>query len=287
MKKTLLMALALVMALMMLCACSAPAAAPTPAPEAEAPSPAPEAEAPAPAPEAEAPAAPAIRPVDTISGTSDKVDPAAQMSQEDIRTMILDYLRGFSLGKNADGSENWAYREMYQIATVSPEGYPGLSSVEFVLDPTTMRLYASCEKGTEKCAHIPNNPNVVMYWYKQVPEEEYIPQVYDYFSSYGVQIKGTANLMEPAGDEFYRVADMYMRTLYGVEKWDGMSAEDQKARIDGISKSCDWIEICPTEYNVTTLWWVYNREGSSRPQHYDPNSPTFGYSARQEYYVVD
>lgn len=51
---------------------------------------------------------------------------------------------------------------------------PGLSSVEFVLDPQTMKLYASSEKGTEKCVHIAKNPKVVLYWYKQIPEEEYI-----------------------------------------------------------------------------------------------------------------
>ena len=269
MKKLLLAVVALSLVVLMLCSC-APAAS-NGADEAQ---------------EAEAPAV-TIRTTDVISGSSDVVDPELQMSQEDIKALILDYLRGFSLGTDENGEEIWAYREMYQIATVSPEGYPGLSSVEFVLDPETMRLYASCEKGTEKVVHIPNNPNVSMYWYKQIPEDEYIPQVYDYFSSYGVQIKGTARLMEPGTEELYKAGDLYMRTLVGKDAWDSMSEEDQKARIDGICNACEWIEIIPIEYNVTSLWWSYNKENSVRPQHYDPDSPYYGYSPRQEYYVVD
>lgn len=108
---------------------------------------------------------------------------------------------GFPLTKNEDGTtKEWAYREMYQIATVH-DNMPGLSSVEFVIDPETMRLYASSEKGTEKVVDISKNENVVMYWYKQIPEDEYVPQVNDYFNSYGVQIKGTARLMHRRGGQ--------------------------------------------------------------------------------------
>ena len=84
--------------------------------------------------------------VDATSGASQVTTPETQMAQEDIKTMILDYLRGFPLTKNEDGTtKEWAYREMYQIATVHGD-MPGLSSVEFVLDPETMRLYCSSEK---------------------------------------------------------------------------------------------------------------------------------------------
>ena len=219
--------------------------------------------------------------VDATTGASQVTTPETQMTQEEIKAMTLDYLRGFPLTKNEDGTtKEWAYREMYQIATVHGD-MPGLSSVEFVLDPETMRLYCSSEKGTEKCVDIASNPNVVMYWYKQIPEDQYVPQVNDYFNSYGVQIKGTAKLMDGTEDTFFRGASLYMRTLYGPERWDAMDEATQKATIERVGGFNEWIEIIPTEYNVTSLFWSYNKEGSMRPQYYDPESPTFGKDPRQ------
>ena len=227
----------------------------------------------------------AIAETDATSGASQVTNAETQMAQEDIKAMILDYLRGFPLTTNEDGStKEWAYREMYQIATVHGD-MPGLSSVEFVLDPETMRLYCSSEKGTEKCVDIASNPNVAMYWYKQIPEDAYIPQVNDYFNSYGVQIKGTAKLMDGTEDTFFRGASLYMRTLYGPARWDAMDEETQKKTIERVGSFNEWIEIIPTEYNVTSLFWSYNKEGSARPQYYDPNSATFGKDPRQVYYV--
>ena len=222
---------------------------------------------------------------DATSGASQVTNAETQMAQEDIKVMILDYLRGFPLTTNEDGStKEWAYREMYQIATVHGD-MPGLSSVEFVLDPETMRLYCSSEKGTEKCVDIASNPNVAMYWYKQIPEDAYIPQVNDYFNSYGVQIKGTAKLMDGTEETFFRGASLYMRTLYGPARWDAMDEETQKKTIARVGSFNEWIEIIPTEYNVTSLFWSYNKEGSARPQYYDPDSATFGKDPRQVYYV--
>lgn len=227
----------------------------------------------------------ALAETDATSGASQVTNPETQMAQEDIKAMILDYLRGFPLTKNEDGSTNeWAFREMYQIATVHGD-MPGLSSVEFVLDPETMRLYCSSEKGTEKCVDIASNPNVVMYWYKQIPEEAYVPQVNDYFNSYGVQIKGTAKLMDGTEETFFRGASLYMRTLYGPDRWDAMDEETKKATIARVGGFNEWIEIIPDEYVVTSLFWSYNKEGSARPQYYDPESPTFGKDPRQVYYV--
>ena len=227
----------------------------------------------------------AVAETDATSGASQVTTPETQMDQEDIKAMILDYLRGFPLTTNEDGTtKEWAYREMYQIATVHGD-MPGLSSVEFVLDPETMRLYCSSEKGTEKCVDIAGNPNVVMYWYKQIPEDAYVPQVNDYFNSYGVQIKGTAKLMDGSEDTFFRGASLYMRTLYGPAMWDAMDEETQKATIARVGNYNEWIEIIPTEFVTTSLFWSYNKEGSQRPQYYDPDSATFGKDPRQVYYV--
>ena len=224
--------------------------------------------------------------VDAITGASDKIEPEKQLPQEEIRALALDYLRGWPLKTDENGETIYSYREMYQIAT-SYNNVPGLSSVEFVLDPTTMKLYASSEKGTEKCEHIKHNPNVVMYWYHQIPEEEYVAYSNDYFNSYGVQIKGTAKIMDPNSEEAVRAADLYIETLYGAESWNSRSEEQKAATIAMLLKVNDWIEIDPTEYIVNSLLWTYNKENSTRPQYFDPESPFYGMSVRQVYYVTE
>ena len=47
----------------------------------------------------------------------------------------------------------------------------------------------------------------------------------------------------------------------------------------------DWIEITPSEYVINSLNWRYNTEDSKRPEWYDPESPYFGKSVRQEYWL--
>ena len=105
---------------------------------------------------------------DTITGASTVIDEALQLTQEEIRELALDYLKGWPLKTDEDGNEVYSYREMYAIAT-SYNNHPGLSQVEFVLDPNTLKLVCSSEKGTEKCEHIKYNPEVVLYWYYQIP----------------------------------------------------------------------------------------------------------------------
>ena len=61
--------------------------------------------------------------------------------------------------------------------------------------------------------------------------------------------------------------------------------EKQPAIIAKLLEVNDWIEIDPTEYVVNSLQWSYNKEGSTRPEWYDPESPYFGKSVRQVYYV--
>lgn len=221
--------------------------------------------------------------VDAISGASTKVDPAQQLTQEETRELALDYLRGWPLKTDENGNTIYSYREMYQIAT-SYNNVPALSSVEFVLDPVTMKLYASCEKGTEKCVQIQHNPNVVMYWYHQIPEAEYVPYKNDYFNSYGVQIKGQAYLMDASTDEAKHAAALYLETLYGAEAW-AAKGDAQAVIIDKLLEVNDWICVDPDEYVVNSLYFSYNVENSPRPEWYDPNSPYFGKSVRQTYTV--
>lgn len=228
-------------------------------------------------------ASPATVP-DTITGSSQKIDAAKQLTQAEIRALALDYLRGYKLAVAKDGSPVWSYREMYQIATAF-KGEPGLSSVEFMIDPSTMRLYSSSEKGTEKVEHIKYNDRVVLYWYKQIPEEKYVPAKNDYFNSWGVQIKGRARLMAATDPKAREIAAAYMNTLYGEKKWGDLPADRKAAILDRLFQVNEWIEVIPSEYVVNSLNWIYNKENSSRPEWFDPKSPFFGKSARQVYYV--
>lgn len=221
---------------------------------------------------------------DAVSGASQTVKEETQLPQEEIRKLALEYLRGFQMDVPGKDEKVWSYREMYQIATVHGDR-PGLSSVEFVIDPDTMRLYASSEKGTEKVNDIANNENVVLYWVRQIPESEYVPQKNDYFNSYGVQIRGSARLMSAEDEGFARAADMYLRTLLGPAIWDALESDKKAARIAQLAESNAWIEVIPAEYAVTSLYWVYNKENSRRPRYYDPASPYFGKAPRQVYYV--
>jgi len=221
---------------------------------------------------------------DAVSGASQVVQEETQLPQEDIRNLALEYLHGFPLSAPDAEEKIWSYREMYQIATVHGD-MPGLSSVEFVLDPETMRLYASSERDTEKIRDIEKNGNVVMYWYHQIPEAEYVPQQNDYFNSYGVQIRGKARLMTTEDEHFTRIANMYLRTLFGTAMWDALDQDTKSERIAQLGKVNAWIEVMPEEYVVTSLFWVYNKEGSRRPQYYDPASPYFGKAPRQVYHV--
>lgn len=221
---------------------------------------------------------------DAISGASTVINPELQLTQEEIHDLACDYLRGWPLKTAEDGSTVYSYREMYAIATCM-NNHPGLSQVEFVLDPATMKLVCSSEKGTEKCVHLADNPEAVLYWYHQIPEEEYVAYSNDYFNSYGVQFKGTAHFLDLEKDEgAYDAAWRYIETLYGAETWDNMPEEQQKQTIEMLFQYNDWIEITPTEVIVNSLQWRYNSEQSKRPEWYDPQSPYFGKSVRQVFY---
>lgn len=225
--------------------------------------------------------APADAP-DTITGASTVLDEEGQLSQEEIRGVILDYLRGWPLTTDEAGDPVYSYREMYAIAT-SYNNHPGLSQVEFILDPDTMKLLASCEKGTEKCEHIKYNPEVVLYWYHQIPEADYVAGANDYFNSYGVQIKGTAKALTLEDDGAAEFASKYMATMRGAEAWDATPEEDKQQTIAMLFEVNDWIEVTPSKIIVNSLNWRYNVEDSKRPDWYDPEDVSYGKAVRQEW----
>lgn len=220
---------------------------------------------------------------DAVSGASTAIDESKQLTQEQIHDLACEYLHGWPLKTAEDGTVIYSYREMYAIATCM-DNHPGLSQVEFVLDPATMKLVCASEKGTEKCVHLASNPEAVLYWYHQIPEADYIPYQYDYFNSYGVQFKGTARFVSLEDEDAYDIASRYIETLYGAEAWGAQPEDQQRATIEKLFEWNDWIEIEPSEVVVNSLFWVYNKEESRRPEWYDPESPYFGKSVRQVYY---
>ena len=128
------------------------------------------------------------------------------------KELILEYLKG------AEGN----YREMYQIAT-SVNNIPTIGSVEYVLDPADLTLFGSSETNTAKLNNMNLNPNVDLYWTRQIRAgdicSEALPVLPSYFMSYGVQITGTykaihfAELSEEEVPVYVAKAHYYFETL--------------------------------------------------------------------------
>ena len=225
---------------------------------------------------------------DALSGASVRPSDAGQLKPEEIKELALRYLRGWELEKDSRGNPVWAYREMYQIAT-SYGGNPGISSVEFTLDPATMILYTANEKGTQKLIHMKENPYVELYWLKQIDEDDYIPGENDYWISYGVKLTGKYvplefDLNDP---EFLRCAELTFKTSMGAAAFNAMTEEQRHSRYETQSAALDYYKIEIDQVMVASLGWMFNKPG--REEHprglYDPTSPYFGKDVYQ-YYTV-
>ena len=113
------------------------------------------------------------------------------------------------------GGDNGNYREMYSIAT-SYNNVPSIANVEYVLNTETFELFGGSEKNTEKLNVMQQNPNVSLYWTRQLREED---ATKSYFQSYGVQIDGTvkfydyANLTGQERTNFIATARNYFKTM--------------------------------------------------------------------------
>jgi len=173
-----------------------------------------------------------IRKTDTVTSATEEgkgltygyFDMSDSLKQE----TVLEYLKG------NEGN----YREMYQIATAI-NNVPTVSSVEFVMDPDNFNLYALSEMGTEKTLEMQDNPNVSMYWTRQLRAEDEAKGM-TYFASYGVQITGTAYIytaddLASKKDELLHLFEVYYPTLPTTAKvWSGLA--DDAAKIDYITK---------------------------------------------------
>ena len=132
----------------------------------------------------------------------------------------------------AIGEPVWSYREMYAVGT-SYNNIPGLAQSEAVLDPESMIIFMGSNPGSEKSKELAANPNIKMYWYSAINEDNYVCGAKttdnDYYHSYGVRMEGTAGAINLASviDKKGNVLDesvirggiRYGLTVTGPKEW--------------------------------------------------------------------
>ena len=189
----------------------------------------------------------------TVSGVGGINFGDVDLSDELKKELILDYLKG------AEGN----YREMYQIAT-SYNNIPTIGSVEYVLDPADLTLFGSSESNTAKLNNMHVNPNVDLYWTRQIRVgdtcSEAMPVLPSYFMSYGVEITGTykpirfAELSEEEIPVYIAKAHYYFETLDTTAQ---LAAMDNDALYQYLCASpMNFYQIIPTRIVVTSPWFL-------------------------------
>ncbi len=189
----------------------------------------------------------------TVSGQGGINFGDLDLSDELKKALILDYLKG------AEGN----YREMYQIATAY-NNVPTIGSVEYVLDPADMSLFGSSETNTAKLNNMNVNPQVDLYWTRQIREgdicSEAMPVLPSYFMSYGVEITGTykairfAELSEEEIPVYVAKAHYYFETLDTTAQ---LAAMDDEALYAYLCNSpMNFYQIVPTRIVVTSPWFL-------------------------------
>lgn len=175
------------------------------------------------------------------------------LSDELKKELILDYLKG------AEGN----YREMYQIAT-SFNNIPTIGSVEYVLDASDMTLFGSSETNTAKLNNMMQNPNVDLYWTRQIRAGDVCsaeaPVLPSYFMSYGVEITGTykpivfSELSEDEIPVYVAKAHYYFETLDTTAQ---LAAMDDDALYEYLCASAmNFYQIVPSRIVVTSPWFL-------------------------------
>ena len=189
----------------------------------------------------------------TVSGQGGINFGDIDLSDELKTALILDYLKG---------AEN-NYREMYQIAT-SYNNVPTIGSVEYVLDPSDMTLFGSSETNTAKLNNMNLNPQVDLYWTRQIRAgdicSEAVPVLPSYFMSYGVEITGTyraihfAELSEEEIPVYVAKAHTYFETLDTTAQLAAMDDESLYAYL--CSSPMNFYQIIPSRIVVTSPWFL-------------------------------
>ena len=152
---------------------------------------------------------------------------------------------------------------MYQIAT-SYNNVPTIGSVEYVLDPSDLSLFGSSETNTAKLNNMDLNPQVDLYWTRQIRAgdvcSEAVPVLPTYFMSYGVQFTGTyrrivfAELSEEEIPVFVNKARVYFATLSNTAPYAEKSDEDLYAFL--CSSPMNFYQIVPTRIVITSPWFL-------------------------------
>ena len=189
----------------------------------------------------------------TVSGQGGINFGDVDLSDELKTALILDYLKG------AEGN----YREMYQIAT-SYNNVPTIGSVEYVLDPSDMTLFGSSETNTAKLNNMNLNPQVDLYWTRQIRAgdicSEAVPVLPSYFMSYGVEITGTykpirfAELSEEEIPVYVAKAHYYFETLDTTAQLAAMDDESLYAYL--CQSPMNFYQIVPSRIVVTSPWFL-------------------------------
>ena len=189
----------------------------------------------------------------TVSGQGGINFGDVDLSDELKTALILDYLKG------AEGN----YREMYQIAT-SYNNVPTIGSVEYVLDPSDMTLFGSSETNTAKLNNMNLNPQVYLYWTRQIRAgdicSEAVPVLPSYFMSYGVEITGTykpirfAELSEEEIPVYVAKAHYYFETLDTTAQLAAMDDESLYAYL--CQSPMNFYQIVPSRIVVTSPWFL-------------------------------
>ena len=189
----------------------------------------------------------------TVSGQGGINFGDIDLSDELKTALILDYLKG------AEGN----YREMYQIATAY-NNTPTIGSVEYVLDPADLTLFGSSESNTAKLNNMNLNPQVDLYWTRQIRAgdicSEALPVLPSYFMSYGVEITGTykpirfAELSEEEIPVYVAKAHYYFETLDTTAQ---LAAMDDEALYGYLCQSSmNFYQIVPSRIVVTSPWFL-------------------------------
>ena len=189
----------------------------------------------------------------TVSGQGGINFGDIDLSDELKTALILDYLKG---------AEN-NYREMYQIAT-SYNNVPTIGSVEYVLDPSDMTLFGSSETNTAKLNNMNLNPQVDLYWTRQIREGDIcsaeMPILPTYFMSYGVEITGTykairfAELSEEEIPVYLAKARNYFATLSTTARLAEMDDESLYGYLCASPMNC--YQIIPSRFVITSPWFL-------------------------------
>ena len=132
------------------------------------------------------------------------------------------------------------------------------------MDPADLSLFGSSESNTAKLNNMAVNPQVDLYWTRQIREgdicSEEMPILPTYFMSYGVEITGTyrnivfAELSEDEIPVFVGKARTYFATLSNTAKYAEMSDEEL---YDYLCKSpMNFYQIVPSRIVVTSPWFL-------------------------------